>query len=329
VVVVATLLASLMVQAASSQLAASADQVADKRAEAQSLTNDLAAQAQRVIEADRRFRAAQAGLVDVQESLRQAEAGVRSATERQDAARSRLAGQAVDAYTHGGSVSVLGKRLRASSDLAVYDTYLSLVAGMDRSAVEDMRGTREDLRARQAVLTATLGRAKDETARIADQKASLQAAEDAQQANLGKVNGEVATLVAAEQARRLAQAVAARPVPAASTIGVSTPAGPSGPAGSGSPAPASGPAAAPAAPASPPAPAGDPFACIRQLESGGNYSTPGGGAYQFEDGTWHALGYSGSAQDYPPDVQDAAAHQLQASQGWTPWYNTARACGLL
>ncbi|MGI9079633.1 MAG: hypothetical protein ACR2GF_02210, partial [Acidimicrobiales bacterium] len=285
----ATLLASLMVQAASSQLAASADQVADKRAEAEKLTNDLADQAQRVIDADRRFRAAQAGLSDVQESLRQAEAGVRTATERQDAARSRLAGQAVDAYTHGGSVSVLGKRLRASSDLAVYDTYLSLVAGMDRSAVEDLRGTREDLHARQGVLTTTLGRAKDETARIADQKASLRAAEEAQQANLGKVNGEVATLVAAEQARRLAQVVAARPTPAASTIGISTPARPSGPVPSEGPAPASGPAPAPApaAPASRPAPPVGPFACIRQLEWVGNYSNPGGGAYQFGDGTWH------------------------------------------
>jgi len=332
--VVVALCAVLALQATTTRSTAHGDAIDDKRSEAEHLTNELAAQAQRVIDADRQVRSAQAGLGDVQESLRQAEVGVREATQRQDAARARLAGQAVDAYTHGGSVSVLGKRLRANSDLVVYDTYLSLVAGMDRSAVEDMRGTREDLRARQAVLASTLGRARAEAARTESEKSALQAAEDAQRANLGKVNGDVATLVAAEQARRLAQAAAAaaatRPAP---VIGIAATVRPSGSPAPATPTPTpvtpSPPAPAPAPAPSRPAPAGDPFACIRQLESGGNYSTPGGGAYQFTDGTWHSLGYSGSAQDYPPDVQDAAAHQLQASEGWAPWPNTARACGLL
>jgi hypothetical protein len=72
---------------------------------------------------------------------------------------------------------------------------------------------------------------------------------------------------------------------------------------------------------------GGAWACIRQHESGGNYSSPGGGAYQFLDSTWHSLGYSGSAQDYPPAVQDAAAIALQARSGWGQW-TTAAMCGL-
>lgn len=73
-------------------------------------------------------------------------------------------------------------------------------------------------------------------------------------------------------------------------------------------------------------PTGGPWDCIRQLESGNNYSAPGGGAYQFEDSTWHALGYSGSAQDAPPQQQDAAAVQLQQRAGWDQW-TTAKRCG--
>lgn len=75
------------------------------------------------------------------------------------------------------------------------------------------------------------------------------------------------------------------------------------------------------------------WGCIRAHESGGttdtngNYSDPNGGAYQFEDGTWQSLGYSGSAQDYPPSVQDEAAQRLQAAEGWGPWPNTSRICG--
>jgi len=66
--------------------------------------------------------------------------------------------------------------------------------------------------------------------------------------------------------------------------------------------------------------------CIRQLESGNNYSAPGGGAYQFLDPTWHALGYSGTASDAPPEQQDQAAVRLQQQAGWDQW-TTAKRCG--
>jgi hypothetical protein len=71
---------------------------------------------------------------------------------------------------------------------------------------------------------------------------------------------------------------------------------------------------------------GGPWDCIRQLESGNNYSAPGGGAYQFLDSTWHALGYSGTASDAPPEQQDQAAVRLQQQAGWDQW-TTAKRCG--
>jgi len=193
---------------------AGAQTIGDKQAEATRLTDELAAQAQRVIDADKRLRASQEAMADVQESLRQAETGVRVATVQQDEARRRLASHAIDAYTHGGAVSVLGKRLRANSDLVVYDTYLSLVAGMDQSAIEGLRGARQDLGERQAILAGLLERAEDEAGRAESEQSSLQAAQDAQQAKLGTVQGELASLVVAEQSRRLATATAARSAPA-------------------------------------------------------------------------------------------------------------------
>jgi muramidase (phage lysozyme) len=70
------------------------------------------------------------------------------------------------------------------------------------------------------------------------------------------------------------------------------------------------------------------WACIRQHESGGNYAEGGGGAYQFELGTWEGLtGLSTPAQDSPPSVQDAAALRLYAERGWQPW-TTRYVCGL-
>ena len=67
------------------------------------------------------------------------------------------------------------------------------------------------------------------------------------------------------------------------------------------------------------------WACIRQHESGGNYSVGNGGAYQFELGTWTSLtGLPSPAQDYPPAVQDAAALKLYSQRGWEPWTTRSR-----
>ncbi|MGH9278797.1 MAG: transglycosylase family protein, partial [Acidimicrobiales bacterium] len=99
-------------------------------------------------------------------------------------------------------------------------------------------------------------------------------------------------------------------------------------------APAPAAAAAAPTPTAAAAPAGsaampdaEAWACIRQLESGNNYASPSGGAYQFLDSTWHALGFAGTASDYPPAVQDEAALKLYAQSGWKPW-TVAPLCGL-
>ncbi len=95
------------------------------------------------------------------------------------------------------------------------------------------------------------------------------------------------------------------------------------------PAPAPTPAAAPAAGGSDAtSTATADWACIRQHESGGNYCERGGGAYQFELGTWQSVtGLPSPAQDYSAAVQDSAALRLYAERGWEPW-TTRYVCGL-
>lgn len=74
-------------------------------------------------------------------------------------------------------------------------------------------------------------------------------------------------------------------------------------------------------------------ACIRKYESGGNYraqnpTTSASGAYQFVDGTWHAVtGLSGHARDYPPSVQDAAFYKLWDGGRNASQWTTAHKCG--
>jgi resuscitation-promoting factor RpfA len=76
----------------------------------------------------------------------------------------------------------------------------------------------------------------------------------------------------------------------------------------------------------------DDFARLRQCESGGNYSINTGngffGAYQFDAGTWHGLGYSGLPNQAAPAVQDEAAYRTYNSRGWSPWPACSRKLGL-
>jgi hypothetical protein len=186
-------------------------------------------------------------------------------------------------------------RSKGGDDLVARRFYLEVVNGTERNAIDELRARREDLDARQAELEAAERLAQSRADQLANDKRSLEAAFAAQDANLSRVKGELAQLVAAEQAAR--DAASRRLVTASAS-------------------PSSGPAAA----------SGDIWDCIRELESGNNYSEPGGGAYQFTDETWHALGQSGTAGDAPPALQDAMALQLYSQRGYQPW-TTAPRCG--
>jgi hypothetical protein len=72
-------------------------------------------------------------------------------------------------------------------------------------------------------------------------------------------------------------------------------------------------------------------ACIRDKESGDDYSADTGngyyGAYQDLLSTWESEGGSGLPSDAPPAVQDQINYQIYLSGGWGQW-STASVCGL-
>jgi hypothetical protein len=276
---------------------APASPVSDKQEQAANLASELDNQAQRIRTLDSRYRRAQAELETHEEALVQARARLDEATRLQDQTRQRLVRHAQDAYALGGSLFTLSNlwRSHGGEDVVARRFYLDVVNGLERGIVDQLRASREDLEARRADLEAAEAKARAEAEALRADKRGLEQAFSRQDANLRLVKGELASLVAAEQARRDAakKAVIA-------------------PKGS---------APAPAAPLT-----GDIWDCIRQLESGNNYSSPGGGAYQFTDETWHGLGQTGTAGDAPPALQDQMALQLQSERGYQPW-TTAPRCG--
>ena len=315
---------------------AAAGQIEDKRSEAAAIASRLEDQARSIVALDREHRKARDELVVADAAVARAETDLASATRRQDDARRLLVVHAQAAYASGGTVSFIGRMARATvSDAAARRTYLRIVSGEDRLAIGRLQAAREDLEVRRKSLFDARKSAAGRAGVLAADLDRFDKAIAAQRALLATANGEVARLVAAEQDRRdaeAARAVAARQLQAAA-------AAPAAPATTAAPAarpgavttaaPAAAPTTAPKKPAAESSASIDEtFSCIRQLESGNNYKSPGGGAYQFQDATWRSLGYTGSAQDHPPEVQDEAARKLQARDGWKPW-TTAPLCGRL
>ena len=307
--------------------AAFADDIDAKKAQAAAVADKLREQAQRIVALDVDLRRAQERLDDAEASVAQAEIDLAATVKRQEDIKRRLIVQAQDAYVVGGSVSVLKYLIRTNAgDEIARRAYLRIVTGQDRHLIGQLRASKEDLSDLRSRLEAARRKARTEASGLAEDRSALDRAIRAQRAVLQQVNGELASLVAAEQARRDAQAreeaaareAAAREAARRAQAAAAPPIG-------------GAPAAAAATPSARPvllAPLGDSFACVRQLESGNNYASPGGGAYQFQDATWQSLGYSGTASDAPPAVQDQAARELQARDGWEPWA-VAPLCGLL
>lgn len=79
---------------------------------------------------------------------------------------------------------------------------------------------------------------------------------------------------------------------------------------------------------------GDFASCVRQHESGGNYSTNTGngyhGAYQMTNSHWGGYGGYSSADQAPPEVQDQKFHDdMSHGSGYMhqQYPQTSRACG--
>ncbi len=191
-----------------------ADPLAEKRAEAARIQELLERQGTQVSILAERSNRAQLKVSEVEGSLVKTEADLARSDERLQVVRSRLATAAVLAYVHGGSNSMIGKLARGSQDdMIVRTQYLRVTAADQRKVIGEVRSAKQDFELHKTRLATERKAAADaaELAAAASQEAVR--AEDAQREVLGRVTGELGELVAAEQARREAEAIRNRPPP--------------------------------------------------------------------------------------------------------------------
>jgi chromosome segregation ATPase len=264
----------------------SAGPVDAKRAQAAALAGQIDAMAQRIAGVAARLNDAKAKLAATDAALAQATGMLGAANSRYGEVRGRLARQAVNAYVHGGSLALVQQLADSKGQDLPVRNHYASIAAGEDNAVAD-----DLIAARQ-----DLGTKRASLERLRGDRRAAVAGLDAQQTALLKTEASMRALLArvnGELGALVAAEQARRDAAHRSRGG---------------------------------RPGGGTWDCIRQLESGNNYSEPGGGAYQFLDSTWHALGYSGTASDAPPEQQDQAAVRLQQQSGWGQW-TTAGRCG--
>lgn len=187
---------------------ASADPIADKRAEASRLARQLDQMGERLSVLDEAYNRARLQLSTAQTRVATAKAKAAATQTRYDQAVRQARQRAVAAYVDGGSLSkaVLLPAAKDVRDLTVRREYLRAAAGDDRRVLDELKAAREDLDAQRANLDSQTAAAKAAAAKVKSNRDQAAAALANQQRLLAQAQGDLSRLVAAEEARQAAAA---------------------------------------------------------------------------------------------------------------------------
>ena len=184
------------------------DPIDDKRAEASALQDQIDANgakldalSERYNGAEYRFEQAQAAADDAQQKLDAAEAQVAQLSEQ-------VKQRAAALYRGVGQGAPIDLDVSSASRLISSSKYSKSAAQHDIDLVKQLHSAERVLSQQKAAAEQAQADAKDEQDQIGKAQAAVEAANAQQEQLLSQVNGEIAQLVAEEQARREAAALA-------------------------------------------------------------------------------------------------------------------------
>ena len=184
------------------------DPIDDKRAEAQQLQSEIDANgaqldalSERYNGAQYRFEQAQAAAAEAQQKL--------DATTAEVAHLRTLVNQRGAELYRGAGQGPTSLDVSSANSLISSSKYGALAAKHDTKLLDELRRAERTLRDQQAQAEQAQADAQDEQRAITNAQAGVEAANAKQEQLLSQVNGEIAQLVAEEQARKEAAALAA------------------------------------------------------------------------------------------------------------------------
>ncbi|MDQ1395559.1 MAG: peptidoglycan DL-endopeptidase CwlO [Acidimicrobiaceae bacterium] len=190
-----------------SAVAASADPITDKRAQADQLAKQIDQLNTRGEQLAERYNAARLAADAVRAQVDKAAAGVADSAKRLDQHKSQLRDVAVRSYIAGGSVQTTASSA-AGGDMAVQRFYVQSMTSDQRDAMDALRQSQLDYAAQREQLKTAQASAQAAVNQVAKDRQAAADADAQAQAALGKVKGELAALVAQRQAEEEAAAAA-------------------------------------------------------------------------------------------------------------------------
>lgn len=183
---------------------AGADPLAEKRAEAARIARQLEEQSRRVSLLAEDFDEARVQVQQLDAGVARAESRVARTDDEVRQARDRLRDQVVDAYMRGGAPRALEMLVRghADAELAVRHQYVKATTDVAKEAIDGLREAQLQQSEERDRLEQARSLARDAVARADAARREAGEAEAAQRETLARVQGELATLVAAETRRR-------------------------------------------------------------------------------------------------------------------------------
>jgi cell wall-associated NlpC family hydrolase len=189
---------------------ATADPVADKKAQAQTLADQIDAlgikEAALSEQYDKAVLDAQSTSAKVQQTAQQVSEAEKNAAR----ARAYLTADAVTAYVNGGTLAQLASR--SKNPMAAIDggvlrgEYVQSLAGTQADALDTYRSAAVLAREAEAQLQAAQKQAQKAVAAVDSARTATIAAQRQLEGSLGQVKGQIATLVAQAEAAKQAQA---------------------------------------------------------------------------------------------------------------------------
>src|SRR5687767_970847 len=197
------LLVACLVVAASAPLPASADPIAEKKAEAERIAAELEEHGRRISVLAEEVNNARIEAERIEAEAAAAAAELARAEQEVTASERRLKEQAVNAYIRGGRLPAVQAIVTGSADeVGVRREYVRTVMSQEQDALGALRVAREERSARKATLDSTRQAAREALAVVEGSRRAAAAAEAQQRATLSRVQGELAALVEADRKRR-------------------------------------------------------------------------------------------------------------------------------
>ena len=181
---------------------ASADTVASKKAEAARISAELARLSTRAEILTEDWNYARVKSADLDAKTRSAAADLAATTAKAQTASANLKKMATAAYIRGGLNTEGLAATTDGVDPGRAEYYIHSAANNQRDAIDQLRAARQVLAEKQSGLTAARDQARRELSSVSAKRKAAAAAVNAQEALLSKVKGDLAALVAADQARR-------------------------------------------------------------------------------------------------------------------------------